>query len=497
MRKIIMIIMALMLLAMPVSAGYLEAADRAGDEPAAAELREYVYESGAAQDVKAEMRRIFLYNYMLNLKKQGLDYSQQVRLEALELSGNHHDLMNNMELINEDAKKSARLQEEIDKNEAYLEKLTENAAVTKKADELMSKLEPEEEQPITENVPQKKKPAMNEGRVWRIIVDIAGVLAVLGLIILMLLCLTRIDTGKMGQRKRDCINMLRDGRYIIVASSLICALIFGVVSVAFKKPSEPSAVSARPTVREDLAENDDPTDSSRQSTGEYLTDVEALDEYVYAGIEDGIDGMENIWKYEIATAYGDILNDCVAEDKASLIETYTARAEAARAEAEKKREAASRDLESALAGSEQRLAERMNKYIDLSIEAGNYTFEAEYCENIIALMTVDYVVTTPEAVEKVKADIEAIYDRIDEIINPEAKAKPEPEPEPESETESEPELPPYELYALFGLVVGAVVSKALILIIGRAKLTRRMRDQKTATENSEHGEIMDDTNFRG
>ncbi|MCH5187391.1 MAG: hypothetical protein J1F63_03220 [Oscillospiraceae bacterium] len=503
MRKLIMIIAALMLLAMPASAGYLEAADRAENAEAAAELREYVYDSGAAQDVRAEIRRIYLYNYMLNLKKQEWDYAQQVRTGVLELSGEYPDLEDNTKHIYEAYNMSARLQAEIAKNEAYLEKITDAGSVTKKADELMEKLSPEKEKPTPAKKKHAERQTGNESRIWRYIADIAAIVAIIGLIALIWLCMERIDSSKMSQRKRDCLRMIHDGRYIILATALICAVVFGVVSAVYIKPSnERTTVSVRSTDSESSAKNktansESSADTERESTGEYLTTVEALDKHVFAEIESGIDAMENVWKYEIASAYGDILNDCVAKDMDSLIKAYETRAETARAEADRKRAAASRNFESALDGSDERYAERMNRYIDLSIEAGNLTFEAEYCDNIIALMTNEYVVTTPEAEEKVKADIEAIYDRIDEIINPKAEAEPEPEPEPETETESKPEPPLYELYIVLGLIVGGIFSAALILIIGRIKLARRMRDQKMVTDNSEHGEMMDDTNFRG
>lgn len=486
MRKLLMIIAALMLLVTPVSADYLETADRAGEAPAAAVLREYVYKSGAAQDVKAEQRRLFLYNYMLNLKKQRLDYSQLVYNGIYEMSGRNQDLKHNTELAYEAFQTAAGIQEEISRNEAYLEKITDADSVTNTADEFVNRLVLAQEQPTMEEQEEEEQP--EDIRVWRYIADIAAVVAILLIIALIWLCVSRIDTSNISQKKRDCLRMIHEGRYIILAAALVCAVGFGVGSVVCKRlGSEHSANS--PHVSSHSASDSIP----RESKGEYLADVESLDEYVVAGIKNGIDGFENIWKYEIATAYADILNDRVAKDMDKLLKTYEKRAASAREEAADLWEQAGQAQLSAESGPANKYVERMDECVRHNIDATNLTYEAAYCDNVIALMSNEYVVTPSGAEEKVKADIAAIYDRIDEIINPKAELEAEPEPE----SESAPKSALYELYAILGLIIGGVFSTAMILIIGQSRLARSQSGQKKATENSDHGEMMDDVNFRG
>lgn len=147
----------LALLAAPASADYLQTADealmRAADSEtasAAEELLDYVYGSGAAKDTRAETRRLYIRNYMLNLRKQPLDYSQFIKTETYE-NWDKSKPVGESEQISEEAYESARLaneiQAEIRRNEAYLERLTSDEAVTAHARELEDRLTEKEKRP--------------------------------------------------------------------------------------------------------------------------------------------------------------------------------------------------------------------------------------------------------------------------------------------------------------------------------------------------------------
>lgn len=454
MRKIFAVMALLILLCTPVQADYLQAADeaaanaaRSGDgqsAEAADELKEYVYQSGAARDVKAEQRRLAIYNYMLNMKKQQWDYSQRIRTETYELSGKNPELDYHTELAHYYAKVSALFQDEISRNEAYLKKITDNISATDRADELMDSL------------PKEKNLAT------RYAADIVCSLAAICFIVLLLWLLRAQGKGQMSQIKRDYFRILRSGRYAISAAAIICAVIAGIGCVEYNKWDKGYTIDPPP-----------------ESTGEYLTDVEALDEYVYSQIKNS--DFSNTWKYEVATAYADILNNRVAKDMNALIKTYKARAAAARTEAERLGGAAWQEYNSAEIGPDAKYGERMDNYIGLSLDAGNKIFEAEYCENIIALMTNESAVPDLGAEEKVKADIDAIYRRIENI---------------RAEFQN-PGNPPYELAALIGLAAGLILAALAALLIGRIRMAARLKRQNEMQGRARHGKIMDEINFRG
>lgn len=167
-RKIIAAAAILFLLAAPVSADYLQSADEAYTEAfvqadekgmsAAEGLRDYVYQSGAAKDVKAETRRLYLWNYMLDLEKQRYDYEQRHKTYVYEQSEKNPELDFLAREAYQSAERSNALQKEISQNEEYLKKLTDDKAVTAHAEALEAAL------------------VHKESRAAKIIADIFGII---------------------------------------------------------------------------------------------------------------------------------------------------------------------------------------------------------------------------------------------------------------------------------------------------------------------------------
>ncbi len=275
-------------------------------------------------------------------------------------------------------------------------------------------------------------------------------------------------------RKRDAFRLLYGGRYIIIAVGVLCAILAAAVCIFFEN-------------RTDIYKLPEPP----KATGEYLTNVEALDKYAfgimhpadtvtYAPPEFVQSALRNLREFQIASAYADILNNRTAKDMASLLEAYESRAAEARAESERLMALAWQAKNSAQTGSVADYADRMRDYAENGVAAGKKSFEAEYCENIIALMSDSSVSASPNAEDKVKTDIEAIYAEIEKIEIIPAK------PLPFS----------YEAAAVVGFFGGALLCAAVILIIGALTLAHRLKKQRKAASGPHRG-IMDDANFRG
>lgn len=260
--------------------------------------------------------------------------------------------------------------------------------------------------------------------------------------------------------KRDVFRLLYRGRFIIIAAGIICAVLAVCLCIILKN----TAVISYPPLPE--------------TTGEYILDVEALDEYAKARPDEA---FINVRKYQIATAYADILNNRVAKDMDSLIKTYETRAKKARAEDESLRALAWQALNSAEVGAEADYVERMDDYVGKSLLAAEKIIEAEYCENIIFLMTKESVIPEAGAEEKVRTDIESIKSAIEGIRN----------------SSSEPLPVTHEMAALTAFFAGMLLCAAVILLVGHLQMTRRLRKQKRDTKDSAYMKIMDEINFRG
>ncbi len=138
------------------------------------ELKSYVLHSGAAEDVKSEQKRINMRNYMLNLKKQRLDFAQGLYSYAYDNSGRDERLGSFPEKSYAFAEEANQLQKEISLNEEYLSRLTDSGEAVSYARRLESEL------------PNEKKSG------GRILADIAAIAVLAGAAVLFKLTADRL-----------------------------------------------------------------------------------------------------------------------------------------------------------------------------------------------------------------------------------------------------------------------------------------------------------------
>lgn len=446
MKKFTAVLAALLFFASAASADFLEIADRAPDGEAAAALEGFVYESGAAREPRAEERRIAIYNYMLNRDKQKLDNAQRELTKLYENEGERPELEPFASRAELCAQKAAVIQAEIERNDAYVSRLNSDKTAVMRAEKLAAALPTEKTRKI------------------RLAVDAAAVavLAVAAAAVLFALRCTGTRSAGGTQHGRDCLRLLSGGRYIIAASAAVCCVAAWIVSATVG-----TGVSA------DFA--------LPESTGEYLTDIEALDSLAQAN--SGSEGFALLRKYEIASAYAQILNERAAKNIDALLKTYSDRAEAARTKAENLWVLAWREQNAAETGPEKDFIKRLENCVEYNLLAADELYDAEFCENMALLMSDESIVPSAEANKRAEAAVKAVKTRMLEAARAEREAR-------------GPQLPP-ELWAAMGLLAGGVLAASLVLIAGRVRLEARLRKEKAAVRLSRYGSAMDDVNFRG
>ncbi|MGN1098603.1 MAG: hypothetical protein ACI4SS_06885 [Clostridia bacterium] len=258
-------------------------------------------------------------------------------------------------------------------------------------------------------------------------------------------------------KNRDIKRFLFRGRYIILAVGLICAAVVGMVT----------AKSDKSSYFPPLPDTD----------GEYITVVENLLEYCDK-IDGATNGTENIKKYELASAMGEILNNRVAKDIDGVLESYTAKAEEHRRRSRSLENRAWQAYNNAVNGPDKNYAATMMEYIAFGIEAGNRLADAEYCENIVRLMSMDIPVDE-SAEEKTVQFINAAAEKLRKLTVPADDGI------------------PVEAAVLTGFVGGIAVASVAVVLIGGLGLWLRLKKQKRYVDGAENGRVMERINFRG
>ncbi len=264
---------------------------------------------------------------------------------------------------------------------------------------------------------------------------------------------------------RDVFRILYGGRFVIAAAAIITAVAFFAAAVVLENSGGEFAVPLP------------------ELTGEYLTDAELLNDCAEAYSDTQYaECFDNLQKYQISVAIADILNDKVAKDMDSLLKTYRSRADKARAEAEALKALAWQARHSAEVGAASAYSDRMRDYLESSVSAAEKDFEAEYCENIISILTDESVVPDENAEERAAADIENIKAAFAEI----------------GKTAAGRALPlGREAAAAVGFFVGLLLGAAVVSATGLVRLSLRLAKQKKAVAGKKYAKLMDEINFRG
>ncbi len=258
--------------------------------------------------------------------------------------------------------------------------------------------------------------------------------------------------------KRDILRFLFRGRYIIAAAGILGAVLAGFLY--FNLPSsEPQNLSQLPA-----------------TDGEYITVVEELDAYCRKLGKKA----ENIRKYQLSSAMGEILNNRVAKDADGVKSRYAAMAEKYRSESRRLENGAWQAYNNAVNGPESSYAETMKKYTEQGIKAGAYLSDAEYCENIVRLMSMNGPVDS----EAERRTVEYINSAAAELkVLTAAPAK-------------QPPLP-FEASVLAGLLGGMLLVSAAIAAMGGISLCLRLKKQSRQIRSAKNGALMEQINFRG
>ena len=119
--KILVCVATALLICSAASADYLQIAQEAAVNGAAGadEMLEYVYNSGAARDPKEEIRRLYIWDYLLELKKQEADLISDVYYTAYTELNRSGELDYLAELADRYSRRAGELTEELNRNYAH------------------------------------------------------------------------------------------------------------------------------------------------------------------------------------------------------------------------------------------------------------------------------------------------------------------------------------------------------------------------------------------
>lgn len=262
--------------------------------------------------------------------------------------------------------------------------------------------------------------------------------------------------------KRDFCRALGKGRIFILIAAVLCGIIGGGISILRSRP-------------EDKIDIELP-----EKGGEYLIEAEEFKAVIKEALsdpqlsEETRAKLENVEKYQLASVYGEILNHRCAKDLAEVIKTFEQKQLKAESEAEALNALAWQSYNNALSCSEENYPAMMEEYVKNAELGAEKTFEGEYYENIVRLMSDETVKAGGDAEEKLvqlRAAVEAAY-----------------------KTERKPAA--YEAWGLLGFAVGGILAAAITVIVEFLIISGRMKKQRKAQNESKYGEIADKINFR-
>lgn len=271
-------------------------------------------------------------------------------------------------------------------------------------------------------------------------------------------------------KKRDVIRFLCKGRPIIAAAALLCGALCAFLAFGY---TEKEHILAQ------MAELPD-------ADGEYIRRAETLDAYIENLLTDDSLSpnvkaeLRNVRKYPLAAAYGEILNSRAAVDIESLVKSYESRRAQAEKEAQSLNELAWQAYNNAENGPYEAYAQMMEEYAEKAVLSAEKSFEAQYCENILRLMTDENVPSAEDAEEKARDALQAVLDSLDKIRRVRRS------------------LPlPWEICGALGVLAGGILCGIIIVAVRGGILTARLKKQKKYQSESAYSRVMDRVNFRG
>ena len=435
-----------------VSADFLQIADEAAvrleDSGPAEDMLDYVYASGAVQDPDGETRRLYIWSYLLNIRRAKLAVAQNFCTNVYETMNRDGELDYLSEQAYEYARQSNEIQSEIERGEGYLDRLDNSDKTIARAERMAAEFNEEETE---------------DSGILRFVP--LFLLAVLVILVMILLGF-RARAGVRGMRLRDIRRALLRLRYVILAAGVICAMI----AAPFVRPAEVVVDSAFPPLPD--------------TDGEYILAVEALLSYCdeITAIDGALaDRVENVRRYQLSSAMGEILNDRVAKNMDDLIAEYSSRAENLRGEIRRLSSGYWQAHESAVNGPEEKYAAMVQTYMEQGIEAQQLQIDVDYCENIISLMELDGPVKENADV-RTEEFIRAAEERLSEITAPTVPYEP---------------VLPYETAAILGFVLGIVIAALAVILAALLRLSLRKRAEQKQVANSPYRELMESINSRG
>lgn len=184
--------------------------------------------------------------------------------------------------------------------------------------------------------------------------------------------------------------------------------------------------------------------------------------------------IANIRQYQLANLYGEILNNRAAKNMPALIEYLEQRKAYFHSEAEAYNALAWQSSNNARSRAGEDYAAMMEEYVKNAALAGENTFEEEYYQNLINLMT-DETVKKGEAP---KEEIAALKSAVTDAFT--VKKAPL----------------PWEIPTLCGFMGGALIFLGAAIAAEAIKLHARQKKQRKAESASKYGEIVREINFR-
>lgn len=279
---------AFFLLCSAASADFLQIADEAAADgvPGAAEMLDYVYANGAAQNPKSEIRRLYIWNYLLEMEKQEAELTRDIYYSAYTDLNRNGELDYLAELADEQSRISGQLTDELNRGYAYLSLVEKSGPSVREAAGDAAK-----------SVAAKTAKNASKAGSGATVVLLAAVCVLLAAVTTaVMICLGRIKRrGLRGRTLRDLRRCLLGGRGIILAAGLILAVGSSFLTLPYSFEQIPSLP---------------------ETNGECLYAAEALLDYCdRLELKPGstvAEKVENVKRYQLSSAMGEILNNKVA-----------------------------------------------------------------------------------------------------------------------------------------------------------------------------------------
>ncbi len=447
-RTICLVAALSLLLCATASADYLQTADEALADGVtqAEEMRDFVYASGAAQDPLMEMRRLYIWDYYLNIEREKLGLEQGIYKFVYDEMNKDGQLDHLSDYAYTRAMEANVLAGELARDKNYTDQILSGGAANEKADRM------------AQSLPVKESKDRSYVLFW------AAAMAVMAALTAFLMCrLSRLARrGIGGMAMRDLRRSLLKGRWIILSAAVVFAVLAGLLFM----PKEVAKYQPLPA-----------------ADGEYAVAVEELMEYCDRLAEqdpDLADKLRNVKRYQLSSAMGEILNFRVEKNPGDAVDYYKARAEKHRGESLSLNTAGWQSYTSAMTGPKERYYDQIMNYIGQALDAQLKNLDADYCDNMAKLLMESGGKTDKDAASRVEALIASAKSRLQAMTAPASSGSGRPL-----------------AAAMAGFALGAAAAAAAVAAFEMIRLALLRRKQRLRTAASASGSAVEQVNFRG